>query len=166
MKREYLVVPLFLLLILLVGSGRLRAQEPCTAECTGIEDFGEVPCAGCSDTRPDESCSDTCYCGTCHLHGSSGECCGRIYYVPNFYPAPGDCTNECIGVPAHARTHASRRKLNTQFTVDLRQGSTPGLIMLTPTRSYRDPVFLYALDCSRQYRLVAEENTPSKTGGM
>lgn len=158
-----------IVLTLLINPSRATAAS-CSAHCTEIWYIGEADCTGangCQSSRPIESCSFGCVCGTCQSRGSSGECCGRIYYVPNVYSAPGDCTNECGAAPIHARTHVNRQNPNVQYNVDLRQDYAPGLIMLTPTKSYREPLFIYAYDrCSHTYRLIAEEDQPGKSGGM
>lgn len=170
MKSAGALVTLIIALVILLDPGTANAQGPwCSSpnHCTGIMDFGDIPCIGCQDTRPDESCSDTCFCGTCNLRGSSGECCGRIYYVPNFYPASGDCTGECLSIPVHAKTHRNRKNSDMQYNADLRHGYAPGLIVLTSTRTYREPLFIYAHDrCRHAYRLIAEEDQPASPGGM
>jgi hypothetical protein len=165
--------PLLIVLTLLFHPGRAGAQDQCSAHCTGYQDDGEILCTGsngCTGSYEAESCAlGGCTCGTCYPKGSSGECCSRIYYIPNVYPMSGSCnTIECGDASIHARSHLSRNDGGEgRNSAELRQAYSPGLIMLTPTLSYREPSLLYVLDrCSHTYRLVAEQGRTVKNGGM
>ncbi len=176
MKAIHVLCLSLIVLTLLVNPYRTAAQvspslggvEPCSApnRCTGIWDYGDLPCTGangCSDSFPDESCGDTCFCGICDERGSSGECCGHTYYVPNFYEGNGDCSNECGDIAIHARTHVNRQNPRSQHSLYLRKDYSPGLIMLTPTVSYKEPLFGYVYNrCSHTYRLIVEEGQTGK----
>jgi len=160
MKVAY-VMSLFLFGITLLFVEKGFAQYECTApdRCTGIEYNGEIQCVGaggCSDSFPWETCTSTCFCGSCVSRGSSGLCCGHLYYVPNFYAGSGDCTAYCGNVAVHARSHINRESSDRELALVLRGDNTPGRIMLTSSISYREPVFVYALDCSHTFRLVVE----------
>ena len=75
----------------------------------------------------------------------------------------GDCGN----VAKHAQTHSNRLNPNAWREVELRQDYSPGLIMLTMTESYREPVFGYAYNrCNHTYRLVFEVEKIEKHGGL
>jgi hypothetical protein len=136
-------------------------SQPSCGTCTSTLDLGDEPCTGargCSGSYPVIVCSFGCSCGACHSQGSSGECCGHRYYLPNVYPQPGICSGSgCGELPRHARTHSRDRDTTILRSVELRQDYSPGLIVLTPTIGYRPPVFVYALDCSHSYQLVVEE---------
>jgi hypothetical protein len=161
------IVPLLLGLTMVFLTHRAVA-----ASCSSIEDFGSTSCSGangCTGERPDEVCFFGCTCAECSPRGSSGECCGRIYYVPNLYPQSG-CGNcgECGGTPrTHIRSHVNRAGSGQQYSVELRQDYSHGLVVLSPTVSYREPLFVYLLNhCDHTYRLLAEEAPTRKTGGM
>ncbi len=91
-----------------------------------------------------------------------------IYYVPNIFGAPGSCNGvECGGSPVHARTHLTRKDRDLQTRVNLRNDRSPGLIMLSPTVTYREPLFIYAYDrCKHTYRVIIEEDWTGKDGGI
>jgi hypothetical protein len=51
--------------------------------------------------------------------------------------------------------------------VELRQDYSPGRIMLSPTVTYKEPLFVYVFGrCNHTYRLLADEAPTIKTGGM
>jgi hypothetical protein len=166
MTRTRSMVPLFLGLAMLFVTHRASA-----ATCTGIEDLGSSPCTGaggCESEHEVEMCFFGCTCGECDRHGSSGECCGHIYYVPNVYQGQG-CGNcgECGGARTHIRSTSIGRGVASDTPLELRQDYSPGLIVLTRTLSYREPLFVYVLNrCDHTYRLIAEEELTRKTGGM
>ena len=160
------IAPLLLALAMLFLTHRAAASS-----CTGIEDFGSTSCTGaggCQSDHEDEICFFGCTCGECNPRGSSGECCGRIYYVPNFYSG-NDCGNcgECGAARTHLRSHIKRDGNRQQYNVELRQDYSPGRIMLSPTVTYKEPLFVYVFSrCNHTYRLLADEAPTIKTGGM
>jgi len=152
------VGPLLIMLALLVSSEPAAAGEgECPGGCWTYDDFGQIQCFGCDEYRELIFCmGGGCVCGTCEEEGGSGLCCGKIYYTPTIYPEPGDC-GECGNSPSHARTHANRQSSGGRYSAELRQGYSPGLIMLTPTVSYRAPLFAYVYNrCSHTFTLIAE----------
>lgn len=153
------VLSLLVVVSLLVPVVPADAQTRCPAgHCYTYLDLGDVNCTGangCQDTWDDEICGFGCVCGSCTNKGSSGECCGKIYYIPNIAPEDGDCEGNCGDARTHALSH--KRDGAAGRSTDLLHDHTPGVIMLTRTVSYRDPRLLYVLDrCSHVYRLMTE----------
>src|SRR4051812_24846335 len=108
----------------------LFAHNAIAATCTSIEDFGSVTCTGaggCTGERPGETCFFGCTCGQCNPRGSSGSCCGRIYYVPNIYGGSGcGSCGECGAARTHIRDYAAGHSNETKHSGDLRQDYSPG----------------------------------------
>jgi len=152
--------------VLLTGSLPLIAQSGnCTFGCLKVEEIVVLPCHGnnCESTFVIEACRQGCNCGTCFTSGY-GDCRGYHWSTLSIAQEPGTC-NGCQGLAIHARTHSARRSSNTQHNA-VRQGYTPGLIMLTPTKSYRPPLFMYAYNrCRHTYMLITEERQSTKIGG-
>ncbi len=160
------VALLFIAASLLIGPDQAAAATNGCGTCSGTLDLGPEPCTGrngCTGSYEQMICSWGCSCGVCHDNGSSGLCCSTRYNLPNIYLEPGTC-DECGEIAAHARAHEKRRSANTQQSVELRQDYSPGLIMLTPTVTYREPAFFYAADCSHTYQLIAEESPVGRGG--
>jgi len=158
----------FFLLVVIASSNRATATA-CDGGCWGYFDAGSFNCkgsGGCTGSYERYLCWPGCACGTCTNHGSSGLCCGSIYYEPNFYSGSGNCLG-CGDVTKHAQTHSNRLNPNAWRTVELRQDYSPRLVMLTPTESYREPVFGYAYNrCNHTYQLVFEVEKIEKHGGL
>jgi hypothetical protein len=145
---------------LLVGLGALFNAGSASAQCTscwGILDEGPTRCTGCNAYYDLEFCTRGCQCGNCLSHGGSGLCCGHIYYSPVIYPLPDDCGGECGLARVHPRTHVSRNGQEGKHSEELRQGYSPGLILLAPGVTYREPLFAYDFNhCRHSFGLLAE----------
>jgi hypothetical protein len=144
----------------LVALGALFSPGTASAQCTdcnGILDEGPTPCPGCKSYYDQEFCTRGCQCGTCIAHGGSGLCCGYRYYSPVIYTQPDDCGGECGLARVHPRTHVSTNVQESKHSEELRQGYSPGLILLAPGVTYREPLFAYDFDhCRHSFDLVAE----------
>src|ERR1700723_1350228 len=154
--------------LIVVASLNPVANAECDASCVGYSDPLQINCSGgggCQSFYMKVFCSSGCTCGDCASQGSSGQCCGRIYYLAVVYGnGEGGC--ECGDVKQHAQTHSNRLNPEGRRTVDLRQDYSPGLIMLTATESVREAGFGYAYNrCAHNYQLVFEVDQPEKHGG-
>ena len=158
------------LMTLFVAVVMVFAARTAKADCVGIEDFGSENCSGvggCEGSYEMEFCSFGCVSGECNGRGSSGECCGRIYYIPNIY---GDGGEGCSGVECgdvSVRAHARSSRLTSQHSAELLQGYTPGLIMLGADIGYKAPQLVYTFDrCNHNFGLVVEDGKLVTLGGM
>lgn len=147
--------------LLLVGlTAALFSPGSASAQCTdcwGILDEGPTLCTGCHSYYELEFCTRGCVCGNCVSHGGSGLCCGHIYYSPVIYPLGEDCGGECGLARVHPRTHVGRNSQQGKRSEELRQGYSPGLILLAPGVTYREPLFAYDFNhCRHSFGLVAE----------
>jgi hypothetical protein len=142
----------------LVAPNLAVACTACNTSCTSTVDTGYSSCNGNPNcTYPLEFCSTGCICGRCISHGGSGSCCGITYYTPVIYPGSGICSgSECGTLPEHARIH-SRESLRGHHDTEIRNGYSPGVIMLTAAVSYRQESLVYVFDrCAHTIRLMTE----------
>lgn len=155
-----------ILLVILVSPYQAPAQGGhCTAGCRSIFTVTEVPCGApnCQGSYPIEVCAGGCNCGTCGT-GGYGLCCETHWSVPTIYQAPGIC---CANLPIRNHTHLNRNPSARTQNADIWKNQPSGLIMLTPTQSYRPPTFVYAYNrCSRTYTLITDEGEPNNRGGF
>jgi hypothetical protein len=157
------------LMAVIATCNRATAQS-CSENCEGYFDAGQFNCSGaggCKSFYERYLCGPGCTCGSCDSHGSQGQCCGQPYYEAVIYPNGESCDEVCGDGTRHARIHMNRLNTSAVHTVDLRQDYSPGLIMLKPTESYREPIFGYAYNrCDHSYRLVFEVEKIEKHGGL
>jgi hypothetical protein len=118
------------LMTLFVAVVMVFAARTAKADCVGIEDFGSENCSGvggCEGSYEMEFCSFGCVSGECNGRGSSGECCGRIYYIPNIYGDGGkDAAGLSVAMSASGLTRdprASPHSTALSFFKAIRQGS-------------------------------------------
>jgi hypothetical protein len=152
---------LFVVLVMVFATRTAKADD-----CVGIEDFGSQSCSGakgCESEYESEYCSFGCVSGTCNGRGSSGECCGKIYYVPNISGGGGD---GCSGIECgDGRVHARASHVNLEHRAELLRGYTPGLIMLSVNVSYKAPQLIYSFNrCSHTYEVVMDGGRLAPTG--
>lgn len=136
---------------------------PClaNASCTDYEDFGDVRCSGaggCVSSHPSIICGFGCISGTCNSRGSSGECCGNIYYVANISPDGGrGCTQAGCG-ELRSRNHSSSVPSSPEHRAELLKGYSPGVVLLSERLSYKEPQIIYALDrCNHNFGFVVSD---------
>lgn len=150
------------MLMLVLGFFVTFASHTVTAQCFSYGEGDEAECSGtnCSGWYRLSFCDFGCDAQFCEPAGNSLECCGQRY---DYAEASGPC-HDCGQPP---RTHVRASHPNQEYRAELLQGYTPGLIMLSATKSYSPPelVEIYSR-CSRTYRLVVKEGRIFTTEGM
>jgi hypothetical protein len=156
---------LFVVFVMVLAVPKVKADD-----CVGIEDFGSEDCTGangCTGSYELEYCSFGCISGECNGRGSSGECCGKKYYIPNI---SGDGGEGCSGVEcgdARRRVHVRVAQINPERRAELMQGYTPGVMMLGADIGYKPAQLIYTFDrCSHSFGLLVEDGKLVALGGM
>lgn len=104
------------------SAGCVGYTTPITLFCSGS--------GGCTGEYIRVRCTFGCVEGTCVNQGSSGECCGKIYYNAVIYPSGGSCP-QCGDLPAaassrsrHAFPAPSKHPTQASNTVTVRSRAT------------------------------------------
>jgi hypothetical protein len=165
MKPMRLVLSFFILLVMVFAAGSAKAQ------CWGYSQFTPERCSspGCMGSYTPTYCRFGCVSGTCENQGGSGQCCGHLYYTAVIYPDGQDSCHDlgCGENGQFRRVHGKTSRVDSQYSAELRQGYTPGLIMLSARLSYKPPRLVYAFSrCNHSFRLIIEDGRVSTTGGM
>ncbi len=131
------------------------------ASCVGYSQEFEFTCVGaggCQGTYYRVYCTFGCVSGTCYNQGSSGECCGKIYYVATIFPDGTDrCNDNCMNAPIRAsRLSPPRQTANIQK----RPADVLGPVLLTAELSYSIPRTAIVPDrCRRTFEVVEPTET-------
>jgi hypothetical protein len=159
MRTMRALLPAFVVLTMVLAVRTVKA------DCVGYDDFGSIPCSGangCHSQWELITCGFGCDAGTCEDDGNSTECCGTKHEYAQIVGDGGAC-GECGGI----RFHAGAAHASPQHNAELRQGYTPGLIMLSANLSYRPSQLVYTLNrCNHKYELTVEEGRSLTVGGM
>ena len=129
------------------------ATHAVTAQCFSYGEGDETECWGtnCHGWYKLSFCDVGCAGEFCDGQGNSLNCCGTEYRYAQISEPCHDC-----GQPP--RAHVRESHPNPEFRAELLQGYTPGLVMLSATKSYRPPQLVETYSrCRRTYRLVVEE---------
>ena len=153
---------------LIILAGACLSARPAWANCVDYDILDEEsPCfgaGGCESSHPWIICAPGCTPGTCVPHGSSGLCCGKIYYLPVIYPDSSNCNGNCQGVVVRVHTAA---RTDGGKGVPRSTRVSPGLIVINGNLEYKEPVFVYAFDrCAHRYGVVIEGDGRIVKGGM
>lgn len=139
------------------------------ATCVGYSQEMEFVCVGtggCEGTYFRVYCTSGCVSGTCYNRGSSGECCGKIYYVATLYSdGTNDCTNNCIQAPPK-NTAALTNKTRTVANIRTRPADVLGPVSLTTHLSYSMPRSVIVPDRCRHTFEVIEPAETEWAGGF
>ena len=137
--------------------------------CWGYSELDPEECVGheCMDSWTPTYCSFGCVSGTCDNQGNSTECCGTSHYVAQIYPDGDSCKDQGCGESGLFRFHTKTPLVNSQHSAELRQGYSPGLVMLSANVSYKPARLIYVYNrCSRSFKLIIEDERIITTGGM
>lgn len=147
------------------------ATSTAKADCVEYWDNGSVNCTGtggCESQWENITCFYLgCVSGTCNPKGNSTECCGvRHDYAQIYSDGGGNCSGiECDDT--RFRVHARSLHTNPQYRAELLRGYTPGLIMLSADRSYKETELVYVFNrCDHSYDFVVYDGRVIATGGM
>ena len=166
MKHQRVLMVVMILGVLTLAPHLARAQ----ASCWGYLDV-QSHCSGsggCSSPYFYSLCTTGCVHGLCVGHGSSGQCCGHVYYSAVIYSDGDDCPgDECGLLRAHAPSSAkSSKRLNPQpvrqaTAENLGLASEPPILGLPASR------LLFVPDrCTHTYHIVLQRDLPVDFGGI
>lgn len=151
------------MLMFVLGFFVTFAAHAATAQCFKYTNGDPTECWGtnCQSQYIVTYCDFGCQAQFCTFNGNSLNCCGqRIDYAQAFGPCH-DC-----GQP-EIRIHVRASRPNRDYRAELLQGYSPGLIMLSATKSYRPPELAEIfIRCSHAYRLFVREGQIVATEGM
>jgi hypothetical protein len=146
------------------------APSLATATCWGYFDVQAhcVGTGGCSEPYFYSLCTSGCIHGQCIDHGSSGQCCGHIYYSAVIYQDGGNCSgSECGLLRAHPSHSAKNRKQRNPERGTGTSLERVGFGGNSPFLGYAAPRLLFVPDrCAHTYQIIVQRGLSVDLGGM